>query len=46
MELAKRTTGGDATRRKLKVREEEYMADPNTTSALGSGREVQNEANH
>jgi len=44
MELAKRTTGGDATRRKVKVGEEEDMVDSKTTSALGSAREVPDEA--
>ena len=43
MELAKRTTGGDATRQKVKVGEEEDMVDSETTSVLGSAREVPNE---
>jgi len=41
IELAERTTGGDATRQKGKLGEEEDIVDSETTSVLGSAREVQ-----
>jgi len=43
-ELSKRSTGGDATRQKFKVGEEEGMVDSETTSALGSAIKVPNKA--
>jgi len=43
-ELARKSTGGDAKRQKVKVGEEEGMVDSETTSALGSAIKVPNKA--
>jgi len=44
IELPERTAGDNATRRKVEVGEEENIADPEITSALGGAREAPNEA--
>jgi len=43
MDRAEQSSGGDATRQKTEVGEEEDMVDPEATSALGGAREAPNE---
>jgi len=38
MNCAEQSSGGDATRQKIEVGEEEDMVDPEATSALGGAR--------
>jgi len=44
IELPERTTGDNATKQKVDVGEEEDIADPETTSALGGARGAPNRA--
>ena len=44
MDCADWSSGGDATRQKIEVGEEEDMVNPEATSALGGTREVPNKA--
>ena len=44
MDCADWSSGGDATRQKIEVGEEEDMVNPEATSALGGARKAPNEA--